>query len=195
MKKKLLAVALLSAIAAPACAEDDSGLYLVGVLGRTGNIKNAEDSPSFGGLVGYQFNSVFSVEGGMTALVEKAKYKVPPPGYLGAGTYTSTSMAGSELAAIVGLPMTEDFSVLIRLGYASMERSNAPSPAEVETNWKGSSYGLGAQYMLPYEFGRRGGNGLKIGLRAGYSKYNLKDPTGLQTEAPTNTYVGGVIQF
>ena len=131
----------------------------------------------------------------MTALVEKAKYKVPPPGYLGVGTYTSTTLAGSELAAIVGLPMTEDFSVLIRLGYASMERSNAPSPAEVETNWKGSSYGLGAQYMLPYEFGLRGGNRLKIGLRAGYSKYNLKDPTGLQTEAPTNTYVGGVIQF
>lgn len=194
MKKKLFAVALLSVIAAPAWAEDDGGLYLVGVLGKTGNIKNAEDSPSFGGLVGYQFNSVFSVEGGMTALVEKAKYKVPPPGYLGAGTYTSTTLAGSEFAAVVGLPMSEDFSVLIRLGYASMERTDNPSPAEVETNWKGSSYGLGAQYMLPHEFGLSG-NRLKIGLRAGYSKYNLKDSTGLQTEAPTNTYVGGVIQF
>ncbi len=194
MKKKLCAVALLSAIAAPACAADDSGVYLVGVLGKTANISNAESSPSFGGLIGYQFNSVFSVEGGMTSLVDKAKYLVPPPGYLGVGTYTSTSLAGPEFAAVVGLPMTEDFSVLIRLGYASMERTNNPSPAEVETNWKGSSYGLGAQYMLPHEFGLNG-NRLKIGLRAGYSKYNLKDSAGLQTETPVNTYVGGVILF
>lgn len=194
MKKKLFAVALLSAVAAPAYAADDSGVYLVGELGKTANISNAESSPSFGGLIGYQFNSVFSVEGGMIALAEKAKYIVPPPGYLGAGTYTSTTLAGSEFAAVVGLPMTEDFSVLIRLGYASMERVDNPSPAEVETSWKGSSYGLGAQYMLPHEFGLNG-NRLKIGLRAGYSKYSLKDSAGLLSETPTNTYVGGVILF
>jgi hypothetical protein len=38
MKKKLLALVLLSAVSAPACALDDSGVYLVGMAGNTSNI-------------------------------------------------------------------------------------------------------------------------------------------------------------
>jgi hypothetical protein len=195
MKKKLLALALLSTFAAPAVAAMDEGVYLVGLLGNTSNISNAEKGSSFAGLIGYQFSPLFSVEFGMTSLVDKANYLTPKtPGYGGVGSYTSTSLAGSEFAAVIGVPLNEDFSILVRLGFASMERKDNPSPAEVETSWKGSVYGLGAQYMLPYEFGFNGGK-LKIGLRAGFSKYNLKDPTGLLTETPTNTHIGGVILF
>jgi hypothetical protein len=194
MKKKLLSVALLSALAAPAFATDDSGVYLVGLAGNTTNITNVETSPSLTGLIGYQFNSFFAVEGGMALLTDNAKYLVPPVGYGGVGTSTSTSMSGSQLAAVIGLPFTEDFSILLRYGYTSMERANAPSPAEVEVNWKGTTYGLGAQYLLPFEIAV-GRSKMRIGLRAGYNRFNLKDATGLLTETPTNTYVGGVIMF
>ena len=193
MKKKLLVVTLLSALAAPAFAKDDSGMYLVGTAGNTSNISNVENAPSLSGLIGYQFGYFFSVEGGMSLLVDKANYIVPPVGYTGVGsTYTSTSLAGSQFAAVIHLPMTDDLSILLRGGYTSMERTNAPSPPEVETAWKGNLYGLGVQYLLPYQFTN---HKVRIGLRAGVDKYNLKDPTGLLTETPTTSYVGGVIKF
>lgn len=195
MKKKLFAVALLSAFAAPAvAASDDSGLYLVGQVGSTSNITNVDNSQSFGGLIGYQFNFFFAAEAGMIALANNANYQVPPPGYLGVGTYTSTSLAGSELAGVIHLPLTDDFSLLLRGGYASLERTNNPSPAEVEVAWKGPTYGFGAQYLLPHQFSIARSK-MQIGLRAGVNRYNLKDNTGLLTETPSTSYIAGVIKF
>lgn len=197
MKKKLLALVLLSAVSAPACALDDSGVYLVGMAGNTSNISSVDSGTSLGGLIGYKFNSFFAVEGGMTMLVDKANYLVAQTPVVIAGTsytYTSTTLAGSEFTAVLGLPLTEDFSILVRLGYASMERSNSPSPAEVEVQWKGASTGLAAQYLLPFQF-TVGGSKMQIGFRAGVTKYNLTDATGLLSETPTNSYVAGVIQF
>lgn len=196
MKKKILAVALLSALSAPAFAKDDSGLYLVGMAGNTSNVKNVDNSTSFGGVIGYRFNSFFMVEGGMTMLVDNAKYQVAQtPVTVGGVTYTATSttLGGSELTAVLGLPITEDFSVLIRLGYANLTRVNNPAPPEVEVSWTGSTTGLALQYLLPHEFSVNRSK-MQIGLRAGVTKYNLKESTGL-SETPSNTYVAGVIQF
>jgi hypothetical protein len=194
MKKKLLAFVVSSAFAAPVLAADDSGLYLVGLVGTTTNISNVDSGQSFGGFFGYRFNEVAAVEAGMVSLVDKANYLVPPVGYGGTGTYTSTSLAGSDLAAVLSLPVSDYFSGFLRLGYAGMERTDNPSPAEVETKWSGSTYGLGLQFMLPYDFGVGGGK-MQIGFRAGYNLYNLKDSTGTLTASPSNTYVGGVIMF
>jgi hypothetical protein len=198
MKKKLLAVALLSAFAAPAFAADDSGVYLVGTAGTSSNITNVDTSTTLSGMIGYQFSSFFMVEGGMTMLADKANYLVAQTPVTIAGTtytYTSTSLAGTDFAAVLGLPLTDDFSILLRVGYASFERTNNPSPPEVEVQWKGSTTGLAAQYIIPYDFSAGRGNKLRIGFRAGITKYNLTDATGLLKESPTNSYVGGVIQF
>lgn len=203
MKKKLLAVALLSAFSVPAlAANDESGLYLVGAAGNVTNINNVDMTTSLGGSglslngsLGYQFNEFFSVEGGMIILAEKANYIIPPVGYTGVGsTYTSTSLSGTEFAAVLGLPVTEDFSLLARLGFASLERTNNPSPPEVEVAWKGSVVGVAMQYLLPHDFAI-GGSRMNIGFRLGANTYNLKDATGLLTETPSYTYVAGVIHF
>lgn len=194
MKKKLLAFVISSAFAAPALAANDSGLYLVGLAGSTANVSNVDNGQSFGGFFGYRFNEVAAVEAGMISLFDKANYLVPPVGYGGTGTYTSTSLAGSEFAAVISLPVSDYFSGFLRLGYAGMERADNPSPAEVETKWAGSTYGAGMQFMLPYDFGVGGGK-MQIGFRAGYSVYNLTDPTGATTISPSNAYVGGVIMF
>jgi len=197
MNKKLFSLALLSTFSIPALAVEDSGIYLVGMAGNTSNISSVDSSTSLGGMVGFKFSSFFAVEGGMTLLADKANYQVAQTPVIIAGTsytYTSTTMAGSEFAAVFGLPLGDDFSVLFRLGYASLERSNNPSPPEVEVQWKGATMGLAAQYMLPYDFAF-GQNKMSIGFRAGVTRYNLTDVTGLLKETPTNSYVAGVIQF
>lgn len=198
MKKKLLAVALLSAFSVPALAvDDDSGVYLVGSVGSVANITNVESGNSLSGMIGYQFNSFFSVEGGMTLLVDNAKYIVPPAPVVIAGAtynYTATSLAGSEFAAVLSLPMTEDLSILVRMGYAGLERTNTPSPPEVEVSWKGTATGVAVQYLLPHDFAVNGSK-MRIGARLGVTRYNLTDATGLLTETPTNSYVSGVLHF
>lgn len=196
--KKMLVAALLSTFATSALAvTDDSGVYLVGTTGTSSNITNVDNSTSLSGMIGYQFSSFFMVEGGMTLLADKANYLVAQTPVVIAGTtytYTSTSLAGSEFAAVLGLPVTDDFSVLLRMGYSSLERTNSPSPPEVEVNWKGTTTGVALQYLLPYKFAA-GKSKMQIGLRAGVTRYSLKDATGLLSETPLNTYVGGVIHF
>lgn len=196
MKKALMLAGLSFSFAGTAWAgtAQDKGVYLVGAAGQTANISNVDNGTSLSGLLGYRFNSVFSVEGGMTLLAEKANYIVPPVGYTVGSTYTSTSISGAEAAASLSLPVREWFSLFARFGYASMSRTNNPSPPEVEVSWKGSTYGAGVQINLPHEFSING-NRMRIGFRAGVNKYNLKDSTGLLTETPTNTYVAGVILF
>jgi hypothetical protein len=179
---------------AVAATSQDRGLYIVGVAGQTSNLSNVDKSAALSGLIGYRFNSIFSVEGGMALLAEKANYIVPPVGYTVGSTYTSTSISGAEAAAKLSLPLRDWFSIFARYGYANMSRSNSPSPAEVEVTWKGLTYGAGAQITLPHEFAINGYR-MKIGFRVGVNKYNLKDATGLLEETPIVTYVAGVIQF
>jgi hypothetical protein len=205
MKKNILAVALLSGLATPAFAANDvSGVYLVGAAGSATNITDAAQksdnvgsSTSLSGLIGYRLNSIFAVEAGMVSLASKADYLVPvTPGYGGVvgSSYTSMSLAGTEFAALFHLPLGDSFSVFLRGGYANFERTENPSPAEVETAWKGTTYGLGAQFLIPHQFSL-GRMKMQIGFRAGANRYNLKDPTGLLSDTPANSYVAGVIKF
>lgn len=205
MKKNILAVALLSAFAAPAFAANDvSGVYLVGAAGSTTNITDAAQksdnvgsATSLSGLIGYRLNSIFAVEAGMVSLAQKADYTVPvtvtPVGGT-ATTYTSVSLSGTEFAALFHLPLGDSFSIYLRGGYANFERTENPSPAEVETAWKGATYGAGLQYLIPHQFSI-GRAKMQIGLRAGANRYNLKDPTGALSDSPSNSYVAGVIKF
>jgi hypothetical protein len=205
MKKKIIAVALLSALAVPAFAASDvSGVYLVGAAGSTTNIKDAAQkadnvgsATSLSGLIGYRLNSIFAVEAGMVSLAQKADYTVPVTVTPVGGTpttYTSVSLSGTEFAAVIHVPLSEDLSVMLRGGYANFERTENPSPAEVETAWKGTTYGLGVQYLIPHQFSL-GRMKMQIGFRAGVNRYNLKDPTGLLTDTPSNSYGAGVIKF
>lgn len=197
MIKKIWAVTILAACATPAFAADEGSVYLVGTIGRVSKITDVETTNSATGLIGYRFSRFFSVEAGMGALAMDAKYTVAQTPVVIAGTsytYTTTSMAGQELSAVFGVPLSKNFSFFLKGGYSSLERSNKPSPPEVEVNWKGSLVGIGAQYMLPFSFNAGGGK-VKIGLRAGANRYNLKDSTGLISMNPVNAYVGGVIAF
>ncbi|MEI7841586.1 MAG: outer membrane beta-barrel protein [Gallionellaceae bacterium] len=197
MVKKLLAATMLSACAMPALAADDSGVYLVGTIGSVTKITDVETTNSATGMIGYKFSRFFSVEGGMGALAADAKYTVAQTPVVIAGTsytYTTTSMTGSEFSAVFGIPLSKNFSLYAKGGYTSLERSNKPSPPEVEVNWKGSLVGVGAQYMLPFSISAGGGK-IKIGFRLGANRYNLKDATGALSMNPVNAYVGGVIAF
>ena len=195
MKKNKIALAMiLSTFAAPTFAAEDRGMYLVGVAGETSGITNVERVISASGLLGYKFNRFISVEGGMMLFAEQAKYIVPPVGYTVGSTYSSTSIAGTEFAAKFSLPLGDWFSLYGRFGTVSFERTNSPSPAEVEVAWKGTTYGVGMQVILPDDYSL-GEYQMNIGFRLGINKYNIKDSTGLLSETPSISYAAGVIQF
>ncbi|MDP2806063.1 MAG: outer membrane beta-barrel protein [Gallionellaceae bacterium] len=197
MMKKLLAATMLTACAMPALAADDSGVYLVGTIGSVTKITDVETTSSATGMIGYRFSRFFAIEGGMGALASDAKYAVLPAPVTVAGTtyqFTKTTLAGSEFAAVFGLPLSKNFSLYLKGGFTNLEREYSPSPNEYEDAWSGSLVGVGAQYMLPFSI-KAGGGKIKIGFRLGANRYNLKNSTGTSTMNPVNAYAGGVIAF
>lgn len=192
MKIKSLTLALLSLLSLPVLAAgDDSGPYLVGMLGTASNISNINDSTSATGLIGYQLNDFLAVEGGMGLLFDKAAYTS-----VQANGNTASSMAGSQFAALIGLPLLDWASVYVRMGFASLERTYEVNGVTslLEESWKGSIMGLGVQFIIPHEFSISDAR-LQIGFRAGIDRYSLSNNAGTLTETPLNSYVGGVILF
>ncbi len=182
MKKKFLAVALLSAFATPAFAAD-TGVYIAGSLGMTSNIKDVDSGMSFGGLVGYQFNKDWAAEGGYISLISKANINGLPAG----GKATAT-LSGTEFAGIYNYQVNEQTSVLLRLGYANTtaktEATLNGTPLNIaDSTLSGILIGVGVQYSLNQQ----------LAIRAGFNSYDLKDSkTG---EKPNNFYAAAVYKF
>jgi hypothetical protein len=211
MMKKLFALVLLCAFSVPAWADKDHGFYVGVLVGKTSNIANIDSAnfpnidslPSAGVLAGYQFNSFLAIEGAGISLIDKAQSQNSNTTTTNTtGATVSRSISGAELAGVVALPVTEGFSVLARLGYANLSSTetttnssnnnggnNSTSPTEVEISWKGPMYGLGMQYLFDFH------SKMRMGLRVGFDRYVLKDPTGLLTETPTNAYLAGMLMF
>lgn len=208
--KKLFALVLLSAFAVPAWADKERGFYVGVLVGKTSNIANIDSAhfpnvdslPSAGVLAGYQFNSFLAIEGAGISLIDKAQSQNSNTTTTNTtGTTVSRSISGAELAGVVALPVTDGFSVLGRLGYANLSSTetttsssnnngnNNTSPTEIEISWKGPMYGLGMQYLFDFR------SKMRMGLRVGFDRYVLKDPTGLLTETPTNAYLAAMLMF
>lgn len=180
MRKKLLAIALLSAIATPAIAAD-TGKYVVGSVGLTSGISDTDSGMSFGGLAGYQINPVWSVEGGYTSLVSDA-------GITAAGVTGKVSLSGFEFAGVYTHPINDQVSALVRLGYASMTiKANVTAPVVVSTSddVSGTLFGVAGQYQLNEQ----------LAVRAGFNSYSLSTSSGASGESPNNFFAAAVYKF
>lgn len=177
MKKIATAALISAAFAAPAFAEDQ-GVY-VGLNVGQGNVSTAgagwskSSDTIFGGLVGYQINRNFAVEGQFT------------------GTGKATDVAGNTLKAdalsvtAVGiLPLNDAFSLYGKLGVASVASTSSSAAAfGANATQTSATYGVGAQYNVTPT----------IGLRAGYDAYKAK--TTLQNFDTNTLTVGAVFKF
>lgn len=188
MKLHSLTLAFLTTLSLPVlAATSDEGPYLVGLLGTTTKMSSSADGSSATGLIGYQVNEFFAVEGGMGLLFDNAAYSTPQT-----GGYTSSSMAGTQFAALLTFPILDEINFLLRLGGVSFERSNQINGATNELweeKWSGTLMGVGVQGKLPFDIG-----GVDIGLRAGIDRYSIKNSANA-TETPLNVYLGGMIYF
>ena len=168
MKKNLLVIALLSALTAPAFAED---MYASIGLGSSAIPDDGSgitaSGLSYSLLFGYKINKNFAAEVGYTSLLSSATMNG-----LSAGATGSVTANGFEIAGIGSYPINDQFSVFYRLGYASMSVTpNVSAPGYTnntsQTN-AGLVYGPGIQYDINKQ----------IGVRVGYNIYNLPGSNG-----------------
>jgi OmpA-OmpF porin, OOP family len=139
---------------------DDISSYVLSSA-ITGDITDAEDTDvAFKVFAGYQFNSIFSLEGGYFDL-GRSNFTVEtfPLGTLS----NEMSVVGFNIDAVASLPLTEMFSIFGRVGatYTEVKASFAgtgfvtvgdSSDTNKSENYK---YGLGLQFNFSENFGMR----------------------------------------
>lgn len=174
MKKSLLTLALMSAVAAPAYAENMYGSLALGSAASTELTSGSgtQSGTSYSLMFGYEVNKYLAAEVGYTSLLSSASTS----GAKLTGNDTSQSrtntVSGFEIAAAASWPINEQFSVFYRLGYAMMSASASFSGAGTGYTYTGSvpSYNLNGMVYGP---------GVKytvtkgMDLRVGYNTYNL----------------------
>lgn len=149
--KKIAAVILLSTIASSAFAANE-GFYIGATLGSgkpgitsaAGLSKNS--AVVYGGLVGYQYNRNLAVEAAFT----------------GVGQVTDTAGQTSKgdafsLVAVGDLPVTRNFDLLGKIGFASTKTTSSAGFATQGATRTGITYGIGGQYNLSKSLGIRFG--------------------------------------
>jgi OOP family OmpA-OmpF porin len=164
--KKIIAIAVLSTLAAPAFAGtvDMTGFY-AGVTLGTGNasftapvgstvlVDNPKTKPVYGVLGGYRYNQNLAVE----------------LAYTGASYFNTTTAAGVKylskqivfaVTAVGTYPINDSFSVYGKLGVARASSENN-AVAEQNTTRIGATYGVGAEYKFTP----------KIAARLGVDRY------------------------
>lgn len=173
MKKKLLAVALLSALTVPAFADDMYGSISVGSASDQdlSGLSQTSTGTSYSLLLGYKVNNNFAGEIGYTSLLSNA----------GVANTTSTETAnGFEVAGVGSYPINEQFSIYGRLGYASLNQSYSPGTS---ATLNGFVYGPGVQYDINKDFG----------IRVGYNIYNTQSSSG--DSIINNAYASALFNF
>lgn len=149
--KKVLAVALLSAVAAPAFAGsvDLTGFYAGVSLGQGSasftapaglTVENPTNKPVYGVYGGYRYNQNLAAEVAYTGV--SYLYTTTAPGV----RYLSKQVALS-VAAVGTLPLNDSFSLLGKLGVASSGSENNVA-GEQNTRRTGVVYGVGAEYKF-----------------------------------------------
>jgi OmpA-OmpF porin, OOP family len=149
-KLKTAALALISAAAlsvpsiSTAQTGPDSGWYVGGHLGQSDVDELNETDTSFKVLGGYQINRNFAVEAG----------------YIDFGKATSggTTFKGNalELVGVGLLPLSNQFSLYGKLGFARTEGEGSNALGSEKENSTEITYGFGVQYDLNRNIGIRG---------------------------------------
>jgi OOP family OmpA-OmpF porin len=175
--KRILLLAIVSAIATPAFA-DDSGFYSGTSIGRT-SVDNPTLFPLtkstdnvFGGFIGYRINDNFGVEGA----------------YTGIGRYANATQSGKadalSLSAVGYLPVSEKFQLYGKLGMAYAMGKSAKGGLS-NANHFGPTYGVGVQYDVND----------KIGLRFGVDRYTAAVDEGSVTRTYNSNVVGATFVY
>lgn len=178
--KKIAAVALLSAVvSAPAFAADE-GFYAGITLGSgkpgfglAGATKTSQTI--YGGLLGYQLNKNFAVEGAFTGVGEEQT---------AAGKVKADAFA---VTAVGILPINNAFQLYGKLGASSSKSASGVAGATNATR-TGITYGIGAEYSVTPA----------VAIRAGVDVYPVAYTNAANTTVKSNgnvMTVGAVFKF
>ena len=164
--KKIMIVALLSAFAAPAFAEDRNAADMHMYAGlRAGQAKtNIEDNsfntgadsknPSgWGVFIGHMFNPAFALELEYLNL-----------GEIKSGTNSAKS-TGLSLSGLGSFPVNDQFSLFGKLGYALITGKPGGTFTGSDRKSRAVTYGFGAQFNVTPT----------VGVRLGWDKYKFRD--------------------
>lgn len=152
-----------AAVAAPAAAQNDTGLYLGGSAGYSQFKDTCQNAPlpvacddhdsTWRAFVGYQFSRHWGMELGFGD-AGRATGQGPVPNSLGGGSgdFRIEFESMADLTAVARIPVIAGLSALGRVGiYRGRTtvdtRSNAGTTHEGGTN-SGFTYGAGAEYLL-----------------------------------------------
>lgn len=146
--KKIAIAAVLSAFAAtPAIAGD---VYLGANLGQNKiDISTVKASTAYGVLGGYAFNNNIAAEVAYTDLGRAER------------DFSTDKLTGNviSIAAVGSLPLSKDFSLFAKLGYAQ-SKIEVPGISETKSDL---TYGVGAQYNATNS----------VGIRLGYDSFKV----------------------
>lgn len=180
MMKKIVAIALFSAVASSAFAAGE-GFYVGGTLGngKLGMTSNTPLSKTsdfvYGGLFGYQYNQNLAVEAQFTGI-----------GKITAVNGSTAKGDAFSLAAVGTLPISRDFELLGKLGFASTKTTTSGFTSQGASR-TGLTYGIGAQY----------GVSQNVALRFGWDSYPAAvSNAGAKSNGNANVIsVGAVFKF
>ena len=174
MKKLTLAVVTVAGLAlAPTAFAMDDGWYMLAGVGRTtsNSDKSTLDSAvaAAGGVgfssslneptvyklqAGYKINKNFAVEGGYLGSNNEAY--TAQGGNLATPLNASAHVTGWNVTAVGILPLSEQFSLLGKLGIANIRGSATVSGGGITVSADGTktsaTYGIGAQYDFTKQF-------------------------------------------
>ncbi|HEX9392990.1 MAG TPA: outer membrane beta-barrel protein [Usitatibacteraceae bacterium] len=122
MKKTILGLSLLAALASTQAMAQDGTWYVSGAVGQSECKNDVCDVPgvdkkstSVAGAVGYNFTKIFALEAGYFDM-GKAKYSD------NLGNHLDIKAQGPQLSLIVTAPIADAFSIYGRLGVARTDR-------------------------------------------------------------------------
>lgn len=183
--KKIMIVALLSAFATPAVAEDRNAADMHMYAGlRAGEAKTSIEDNSFnvgssassnptgwGVFIGHMFNPNFAFEAEYLNL-----------GEIKSGTNSAKS-TGFSLSGLAAFPMNDQFSLFGKLGYALITGEPGGTFTGSDRKSRAVTYGFGGQFNVTPT----------VGVRLAWDKYKFRD-SGFNGNANLVS-VGGVFMF
>jgi len=147
MKALFIAVAAVSAIAAPAFAQDGSGAY--GAIGFAHHDGDNAKTSTITGRLGYDFNRYIGVEGEASAGIRKDDITVAG---VSGDVRQKWDVAGYVVAKY---PVTDHFELFARGGYGNTKLERKLAGRHNEVGGDSWNYGLGANYYFDESNGVR----------------------------------------
>jgi OOP family OmpA-OmpF porin len=136
MLKKIAVAALLSALMAPVFAADEPAVYAGADVGSSKIDSFSGRKTSFGGFLGYQFNSNWALEGAYRRLASISVSGV------------DVDMNQTALSVVGFAPINSDFQVFGRLGYNKLTASASAVGVKAKASDNGAVIGVGVAYSI-----------------------------------------------